>query len=370
MRTNVAQRWRLVSLALSFFFAVAAWAQGVRDPRASVLDVAARRAFLRSTKDPVILAAVKGLPSCVALPAVAAPEGEIVIPPHYLSGSHGPTNPAEAAATRVYQAFAVRITGGMNRWVATGDEAEARCALDQLDAWARAKAMLNYSRERSSQAWYQIEWTGSSAGITASALAQDKTLDSAEMREVAAWLADVARKDISFEKPTDTGNNHHYWRGLTAIAAGVVANDDKLFQFGVATYKDGIRDLASDGSLPKEMARHERALHYQIFALEPLILTAQFASRQGVNLYGFAENGRNLQSAVDFFGRALKDPELVRKYASEDQTMDFGPGSFTSIVWYASRFGMDGLPPALQAGIHGSCSETNLGGNATVLAAK
>ncbi len=365
-----AQRWQLCVLMLSLSVGVQVLAQRVRDPRASLLDVATRRAALKSSTDPVVQAAVAHLPSCVKLPEVAAPLGEMVIPPHYLQGSHGPTNPAEAAATHVYGAFATRITGGMNRWVATGDEAEARCALDQMEAWAKAGALLHYDRATSSQAWYQVEWTASSAAITASVLAQDTALDSGKQRAVATWLDAVVRKDLSFEKPTDTQNNHHYWRGLAATAAGVTAGDNTLFQTGVGIFKEAVRELAPDGSFPKEMARHERALHYQIFALEPLILTAEFAEQQGVDLYGFRAHDRTLRDAVVFFGRALGDPSLVRKYAAEDQVMDFGAGNFTSVVWYAARFGTGDLPPALLAGIAQPCSETNLGGSATVLAGR
>lgn len=99
------------------------------------------------------------------------------IPHHYLSGSNGPVNPAEAVATRPYAMFEGRITAGMNPYVATGSHSESACALAQLDAWAHAHALLDYDREESSQAWYQVEWTLSSAGITESVLVNDTTLD-------------------------------------------------------------------------------------------------------------------------------------------------------------------------------------------------
>ena len=328
-------------------------ADKVKDPRASLFDVASRRAALQASTDPVVRAAVTGLPSCVKLAAVPAPVGEMVIPKHYLQDSHGPTNPAEAEATRVYGAFARRVTAGMNRWVATGDEAEAGCALDQMAGWAQAKTLLNYDRQESPQAYYQVEWTASSAGITASVLAQDAALDPAKMRLVEVWLDAVVRRNLSFEKDTDTKNNHHYWKGLAATAVGVTAGDNKLFQFGVDTYREAIRDISPDGSFPKEMARHERALHYQIFAIDPLVLTAEFAARQGVDLYGYSAHGRTLKDAIVFFGRALADPELIRKYASEDQDMGFGPSTFAPIVFYAARFWCGG---AAYAADHGDCA--------------
>jgi poly(beta-D-mannuronate) lyase len=41
------------------------------------------------------------------------------VPSHYLSGSNGPINPAEAAATRVYGMFESRITAGMKQYLAS-----------------------------------------------------------------------------------------------------------------------------------------------------------------------------------------------------------------------------------------------------------
>jgi poly(beta-D-mannuronate) lyase len=244
--------------------------QRVADPRASVVNVRSRQATLRSTADPLLRAAIDGLRSCVESPFVAAPAGRMNIPHHYLSGSSGAIDPAEAVATRVYEMFEKRITAGMNRYLATGSHAESACALAQLDAWAQAGALLDYDRQQSSQAWYQVEWTLSSAGITHSVLVNDSTLDPIQKKRVTAWLAAAAHKDLSFEKPGDTNNNHHYWRALAATAIGVTASDDALFSFGVKTYQEAIAEIDANGAFPKEMARHENATHYQGLLLSPL----------------------------------------------------------------------------------------------------
>lgn len=342
-------------------------AQKVIDPKASFFDVKARRAFLQTTTDPRIREAVAQIPSCLTLPAIQAPQGRIIIPPHYLQGSHGPVNPAEAPVTRVYGAFETRIAAGMNRWVATGDEKEAQCSLDQIDQWAKAEALLNYDRAESQQGWFQIEWTLSSTAITMSVLAQDTTLDGAEVKRIIAWMDKVAHKDISFERPTDTMNNHHYWRALAATCVGVTAADDSLFDFGVGTYKSAIEEIDQNGAFPKEMARHERAMHYQAFALDPLIFIAAFAERQHVDLYAYSAHGKTLRDAVIFFGRSLADPSILKQYASEDQIQDFGPGTFNGIEVYVARFGPTGLAPALLQALQKPTHSEFLAGSATVL---
>src|SRR5271170_658221 len=323
--------------AIIFFalaFTLPALVQHVADPRASVVDVRSRQATLRATTDPLLRAAINGLSSCVATPFVAAPIGRINIPHHYLSGSSGPINAAEAPATHIYEMFERRITAGMNQYLATGSHTESACALAQLDAWAQAGALLDYDRQESQQAWYQVEWTLSSAGITESVLVNDSTVDPVQKKRVIAWLDIAARKDTSFEKPGDTNNNHHYWRALAATAIGVTAADDTLFGFGVKTYEQAISEIDANGAFPKEMARHENATHYQGFALQPLILIAQFATRQGIDLYGYQVQGHTLRDAIVFFGRAVDDPGLIKPYTTDAQSGHISSNDFAAFAFY------------------------------------
>lgn len=74
------------------------------------------------------------------------------------------------------------------------------------------------------------------------------------------------------------------------------------------------------------MARHENALHYQSFALAPLVMIAELAWRQGIDLYSLRVNGHTIGDAVDFLVRASADPSLIKKYASEPQTFSLFSG--------------------------------------------
>ena len=346
-----------------------AQAQHLSVPRASLIDVPARQAELKSTTDPLLRDAIKHLPSCISTPSIPAPTGRIDIPHHYLADSHGPTNPAEAIATRVYNAFEHRITAGMNQYVATGNQAEAACALAQLDAWAHAKTLLDYDPKESSQAWFQVEWTLASAGVTESVLITDPNLDPIQQASITAWLDTAAHKLLSFEKPGD-GNNHHYWRALAAASIGDAASDDSLFRTGIATFQQAIAQIDASGAFPLEMARHERAIHYQAFALEPLIVIAEFAARQNIDLYAYQANGHTLRDAIVFLGKAIDNPSLTKAYTSDAQLTDFGSGDFAPFVFYVSRFGPAGIPPSILRGIQHPTTSTRIGGSITVLAGK
>jgi poly(beta-D-mannuronate) lyase len=347
-------RWKLggtisETLLIVLFAGVCqGWAQNVENPHASVADVARCQARFLSTTDPLLLEARTGLRSCAAMPFAPPPVGRMIIPRRYLLGSSGPINPNEGPATRPYRAFEERITAGAAQFLATGSHRESASALDQIDAWAKAGALLDYSRDESQQAWFQVEWTLCSAAITDSVLVNDSNLDPAKQQEITSWLVAVCRKDLSFERVGDAGNNHLYWRALAAMAVGVTASETDLYRHAISVYKKAINEVDANGAFPKEMARHEYAIHYQGFALQPLVTIAQFASRQGLDLYSYKNaQGRTLRDAIVFFGRAVDDPALVRPYTADPQSAHFSPEDFASFAFWRARFGTEGLPPSI-----------------------
>lgn len=361
---------RFVSLLLTAALLPSLHAQTIQNIRASVVDAAQRHDAIMQANDPLLQKAIDELPRCTTSPDVAAPPQPMVIPHHYLSGSNGPTNPAEAEATRVYSDFERRITAGMNRYVATGSQAEAACALAQMDAWAQAGALTNYDPKVSSQAWFQAEWTLSATGITLSVLTQDQRLNPASLERVTQWLDHAAHVLLSHEKPDELGNNHHYWRALAAISIGIPAGDDKLYAYGIEVYKQAVGQLDSNGAFPLEMARHENAIHYQGFALEPLLTIAAFAQQQGVDLFSYSANGHTIRDAVVFFGKAVADPSLVKPYTTDEQKLGFGAGDFAAFNYYVAKAGTEGLPPSILEGIAQPTFSSRIGGSTTVLAHK
>jgi len=314
-------------------------AQSVRDRSASIQDITAQQA--RNKTLPVVQLAIRQY-TCLKMQYVPPPPpGPMTIPHHYLVGSSGATNPLERAAGKFYGAFESRVAAGANQWLARGKEAEASCALDQLDVWAQARALLEYDVKSYPQSWYQVEWTLSAIAIADSILVNDAALDQAKQQRVNTWLNEVANTMMHYDRPH--GNNHHYWRGLAAIAVGVSTGDDQLFTQGVTAYRDGIEEIDSQGAFPQEMARHENAIHYQDFAIEPLIILAEFAERQGVDLYSYSSHGRTLRDALLFLSRAVDDPSVVIPYTRDSQKTTFVTSSFSAEAFYVHRFGTKGL---------------------------
>jgi poly(beta-D-mannuronate) lyase len=251
----------------------------------------------------------------------APPPGVMIIPHHYLTGSNGPINPEEAAATAPYRRLDDVVTFGAGRYVADGDPAQAVCVANLLSKWAAARALLDYTFQESSQAWYQVEWTLSSISLAWSVVRNDPAISPAQRAQIEQWMHAVTEYMLSQDPhPGERENNHAYWRALCATSVGILTSDNELYRRGLAQYARAIGQMNPDGSLPFEMARHENALHYQSFALAPLVMIAELARRQGVDLYSLRVNGHSIDDAVDFLVRASSDPTLVKKYASEPQT--------------------------------------------------
>jgi hypothetical protein len=344
-------------------------AQKVSDPKASYIDVRQRHTQLAQTTDPRTKSAIASLNSCVALPVVQPPTGRMDIPHHYLSGSHGPTNPAEAVATRVYNTFERRVTAGMNQWLVTASKDEAQCAQQQIDLWAQAATLLDYDSKESSQAWYQVEWTLSSIAISESVLLNEPALDQAQVKRDIQWMNKVAHRTVEFDKAGKQTNNHHYWRGLAAVSTGVISSDNDLFSWGVAVFKQGIDELDQRGALPQEMARHERAIHYQSFALQPLIPLAEFAERQHVPLYAYkSPTGHTVKDAVNFLGEALANPDIIKAYTPDVQMIDDKGADFFSFAeFYSHHVSPTEIPATILDGLKRPTFATRIGGSTTVI---
>jgi poly(beta-D-mannuronate) lyase len=299
----------------------------IHNPAASFLDVSARRAELARATTPRVVQALQLKSDCIHADQPAPPVGRMIIPHHYLSGSNGPINPEEAKATLPYRNLQKVVSDGAGRYVVTGDFAEAACVANLLSKWANANALLGYTYQESSQAWYQVEWTLSSISLAWSVVQIDPSIPPAQRAQILKWMHRV--NEYMFDQdphPGDRENNHAYWRALCATSVGILTSDEALYRRGLAQYARAITQMNPDGSFPLEMARHENALHYQSFALAPLVMIAELAARQGIDLYSLRENGHTIDDAVSFLVRASTDPTLVKQYASEPQTFSIFSG--------------------------------------------
>jgi len=190
---------------------------------------------------------------------------------------------AYAASSGPYKNLGQVIVNAADAWRSTGSRAAAECALTHMEAAAQDGVFTGKMSSR--QAYYVQGWT-----IGAIAIGWLKVRDSgletpALKRLVPPWMVRVVHQTIDFYARGHARNNHLYWAGVEVAAAAVAANNRELFDWAMSTYHVGVDQIQPDGSMPLEMARGQRALHYHLFALAPLVYLAEFGEVNGLHLY-------------------------------------------------------------------------------------
>jgi poly(beta-D-mannuronate) lyase len=211
--------------------------------------------------------------------------------------------------------------------------AAAVCTLTWLDAWASANAMTDM---RSKQAHFNL---GQALGGFALAYLQVRNapgLATDQKQRVEAWLKTLGQKLVGFmdkNKAASGRNNHRYWAGLGATAAGLASDEKTLSRWGLDSARIGLGQITPEGTLPLEMKRGKRARDYHIFAAEPLVTTAELARSQGIDLY--AEHNGALQRLVDRVLASLDNPSFFEKATGTKQEAYPGDGTVPSsrIAW-------------------------------------
>jgi poly(beta-D-mannuronate) lyase len=133
-------------------------------------------------------------------------------------------------------------------------------------------------------------------------------------------------------------NNHLYWAGLAAAAAGIAENNADDFHWGMVAYQMGVELIQPDGALAAEMDRGQMALHYNLYALAPLVMLAELGEANGLDLY--AEENGAIHRLVNFCLAGLEDPTILEKRTGVKQivSLPYAGGDIGWAVPYVRRF--------------------------------
>jgi poly(beta-D-mannuronate) lyase len=216
------------------------------------------------------------------------------------------------------RSFVRAVVGLADAWatsaqldLAMADPALAGSAIEALARWAEAGALLGAVNH---QGAYEREWSLGSLALAYLKVRQARV--SPDLRNsIQAWFrAIAARVEPDYERPglKSSANNHAYFAGMALAAVGIASDDRRLFDWGIARARIGIAQIDGAGCLPLERARGRLALHYHVFALGPLVMLAEMAMVNGVDLY--VENGGALHRLARLVVEGLADPaELARR---------------------------------------------------------
>lgn len=220
------------------------------------------------------------------------------------------------------EGFSRDVVKAADAFQTTGSRAAAQCVASLLEGAAEQKALAGHME--TSQASYVQGWNLGAWAVTYLKVRNSGVISAEQAQEITKWMKKLAEENEGYYdskrskgKGSDAYNNHLYWAGF-AIGAAAIANDDhKLFRWSVDAYKQGVHDIRPDGTLPLEMERGQRALHYHLYALAPLMMIAEFGAANGLDLY--SERDYAIKRLVARCIAGLEDPGFFQRETGVSQ---------------------------------------------------
>ena len=253
-----------------------------------------------------------------------------------------------------------------DRFRTTGSRDAARCTLTLLAQMAHNNTLAGHMS--SQQAYYVQGWLAGAMAV-AYLKVRGSGFDSPEQaKAIGLWMGKLAVSTRDWydeaEKKHPLGNNHLYWAGTELAAIAAVSDRQDLLDWAIAAYKNGVGQIEPDGVLPLEMARGQRALHYHLYALTPLVFLAEFGAANHQDLYAYKDHA--IARLVKLCVTGLSDPALFQQrtgvkqevpvHASGDDAWWTQPyakrfpdpsiSAITASAETLSSFYLGGLPPA------------------------
>jgi poly(beta-D-mannuronate) lyase len=235
------------------------------------------------------------------------------------------------------------IVDAADAYRTTGSRIAAECAIHKMEA-AASDGVFN-GKMSSSQAYYVQGWVIGAISIAYLKVRDSGLISSSQQVLILPWIEQVVHQTMSYyedgraKSKGDAHNNHLSWAGVEVAAAGIAANNRKLFDWAMHTAEEGMAAIQPDGTLPLEMQRGQRALHYHLFALSPLVYLAEFGELNGMHLY--SEHDGAIKKLAVLSTQGLEDNSFFTKATGIPQDAPNGVPTAEEISWapiYVARF--------------------------------
>lgn len=223
--------------------------------------------------------------------------------------------------------------------LSANDPTLANCVLNWLYLWGRDGAMLGETN-------IEGEFVRKSA-LAPPAMAflkihDNPHLDEAQVKVVVDWLrelADIIRHDYSTRLESTSRHNHNaYWAAWSVMLGAIATQDRGMFEWSIERTVSGLDQVRDDGLLPLELDRGAEALKFHLLAVAPLVMTAELAAVNGVDLY--AQRDGALHRVVQRTLEALDDPDEFGRVVGVPQALDtrFAGEMLAWVAVYGERF--------------------------------
>ncbi|MDX8354909.1 alginate lyase family protein [Cognatiyoonia sp. IB215182] len=245
---------------------------------------------------------------------------------------------------------------------------QADCVIDQLATWAEADALSelgSYTAQLS---------VGSRLAGLAMIYKQVAPYSSNPAKRLVFkdWLAARTEEQMLFwEQDATSGARLGNLRGWATLGINLSAeiNDDPVALRWSAWSASLMQcEAREDGSLPQETRRGKYALHYQLHAIAPMVVTTLLLEQQGLSIKGICDNA--LDRIVRFALDDLETGEASRAYSGEVQSYFDGTEELRSfqLAWLEAYLALS-WDPELDAFAEGlrPLGHSKLGGSQALL---
>ena len=310
------------------------------------------------------LIALSATPALADCPAAPPPIKDIKAQGYYTDAKSSIVDEEKrrqnAAMTKPLDEFLRQIA----RW---SDSGRGECSAAWLAAWAEGGALLGEMVHiNNDQSDYMRQWELSGSAMVYWKIKAEASGD--QRAKIEPWLIEIAKRNLAYwDNSSKHRNNHYYWTGVGILAAGAATGDKATFDQGKAIFDKGVDDIEDDGTLPMEMARGEKALHYHNYALAPLVVMAEIGSRTtGEDWYGRRDHRLDLLAERVVSGWRNSFWFAEKAGVSQDTL-----GGHTDLGW-VELYRHHALNPAHFEDLHkaGPYDEARLGGNLTLMGDK
>ncbi|MDP3846837.1 MAG: mannuronate-specific alginate lyase [Pseudomonas sp.] len=216
------------------------------------------------------------------------------------------------------------ISKQVMQYMRDGRPEDLQCTMQWLSSWAEADALLSTEYNHTGKSIRKWALGSMASAYLRLKFSESKPLAAypQQSQVIEAWfnkLADQTVQDWS-RLPLLKINNHSYWAAWSVMATAVATNRRDLFDWSVEQFRIGANQVDTEGYLPNELKRQQRALAYHNYALPPLAMIASFAKANHVDLT--QENREALRRLAERVLTGVEDEDEFNAKAAQDQDMD------------------------------------------------
>ncbi len=216
-----------------------------------------------------------------------------------------------------------------------------QCAVRAIAEWARAGALLDAETQI---AMFNRATFLSGVASAYIQIKQSPELAADDRSVIEDWLSQLSAKTREFysrkrQSATVAPNNIQYWGSLGVAMAAIATGDRQSLDWAVEAVALGACQATPEGALPRELARKQRARHYHLFAIAPLVTLAELAERNGMQ--GYEACSGALHRIISFALGSVDDAGLIEELSGSTQLAMGSLKSATDLAWlefYAARF--------------------------------